>query len=187
MITDITPPNTEPITLETAKLFLRLDHDDEDALIADFIESARQQIEALCHHTLITRSRRLTLTPPFDGVLLLKTSPVISVDEIKLEYLDGTSDLVSLDDICVNLRSSPARLTPKTPVFQGWHGRSDVQAILVDITAGYGEGVTDIPMPLRQAMLLLIGQAYEYRAGQEVPSIPMMVDALTMPYRGVRL
>lgn len=187
MITDITPPNTEPVTLETAKLFLRIDHEDEDALIADFIQSARIQIETLCRQTLITRSQKLTLTPPFDNVLHLNVSPLISVDEVVMNLSDGTNYPVSLDDLSVNLRSSPAKLTPKTLGIPTWLGRSDIQAITVDVTAGYGEAVTDIPMPLRQAILLLVGQAYEYRAGQDVPSIPMMVDALIMPYRSAKL
>lgn len=187
MITDITPPNTEPVTLETAKLFLRIDHEDEDALIVDFIQSARIQIETLCRHTLITRSQKLTLTPPFDHVLHLNVSPLISVDELVLNLTDGTNESVSLDDLSVNLRSSPAKLTPKTRGVPLWLGQSDIQAITVDVTAGYGEAVTDVPMPLRQAILLLVGQAYEYRAGQDLPSIPMMVDALIMPYLRVKL
>lgn len=187
MITDITPPNIEPVTLETAKLFLRIDHEDEDALIADFIQSARIQIETLCRQSLIARTQRLTLIPPFDQVLKLNISPIISIDEVTLERSDGVSETISLDDLSINLRSSPATLCPKTLSVSNWRNRTDNQAITVNVTAGYGEAVTDIPMPLRQAILLLVGQAYEYRAGQDVPSIPMMVDALIMPYRSLKL
>ena len=47
-------------------------------------------------------------------------------------------------------------------------------------------------MPLRQAVLLLLAQSYEYRGQDSAPpkvppTVPMMVDALLMPYRGVRL
>lgn len=36
---------TEPVTLEEAKLYLRVGHDDEDALISDLIEAAREYCE----------------------------------------------------------------------------------------------------------------------------------------------
>jgi len=187
VIADITPPNTEPITLETAKLFLRIDHADEDGLITDFIQSARIQIETLCRQTLITRSQRLTLTPPFDRALSLNVAPIQSVDKVTLHLVEDATESVPLENSIVNLRSAPATLTPKTLGLFGWNKRSDIQAITVEVTAGYGDTVADVPMPLRQAMLLLVGQAYEYRAGQNAPSIPMMVDALIMPYRSLKL
>ena len=61
-----------------------------------------------------------------------------------------------------------------------------VDAIQVEIEAGFGESSDEIPMPFRQAILLLIAQSYEYR-GDEDMAMPMMVDALLMPYRGLRL
>jgi len=62
-ITDITPPALEPITLDYAKVFLRVDNDDEDALIADLIRAARERVEALTNSALISRPRRITLMP----------------------------------------------------------------------------------------------------------------------------
>jgi len=59
-------------------------------------------------------------------------------------------------------------------------------AIQVEIEAGFGESADEIPMPFRQAILLLIAQSYEHR-GDEDMAMPMMVDALLMPYRGLRL
>ena len=54
--------------------------------------------------------------------------------------------------------------------------------VSVIFTAGYGVSTDDIPAPLRQAMLLLVTNAYEHRT--DVPeTMPLMVDALTMPYK----
>jgi len=60
-VTDINPPALldEPVTLDYAKVFLRVDNDDEDALIADLIRAARERVERLINSALITRARRL--------------------------------------------------------------------------------------------------------------------------------
>ena len=92
-----------------------------------------------------------------------------------------------LNDLKINLRATPANIQKQTLGLWSWHSRPEVTAITVDVIAGYGETPEDIPMPLRQAMLLLIGQGYEHRAGKDMPGIPMMVDALVMPYRSLKL
>lgn len=187
MIADINPPATEPISLAGAKLFLRLDHDDEDELITDFIQNAREQIETLCGCSLIRRERRITFAPPFKLTLYLKAAPIETVSAVTLYLQDGTEESLDLSSLTINLRANPAQIKPKALSLFGYHNRPDVQAITVDLVAGYGDTPEDIPMPLRQAMLLLIGQAYEARSGGELPAIPMMVDALVMPYRSLKL
>jgi uncharacterized phiE125 gp8 family phage protein len=187
VITDITPPATEPVSLEGAKLFLRLDHDEEDDLIVDLIQQARERIESLCGRSLIRRARRMTFTPPLKRTLYLKMAPIETVTSITLHLEDGIDESLDLSSLAINLRATPASLKAKTLKLFDFHNRSDVQAISVDVIAGYGDSPEDIPMPLRQAMLLLIGQAYETRSGGELPAIPMMVDALIMPYRSLKL
>ncbi len=187
MITDIIPPDREPVTLEAAKLFLRIDHDDEDALIIDLIRTARERLETLCRTSLIERARRLTLQPPFSQCLHLNLSPISAVTGVVLHLLNGEEESLALDTLNINIRSIPVSISLKTLGLWGWHKRTDITAITVDVVSGYGADIDDIPMPLRQAMLLLIGQGYEQRSGVELPSIPMMVDALTMPYRSLKL
>jgi len=53
--------------------------------------------------------------------------------------------------------------------------------------AGYGSAPEDVPMQLRQAVLLLLAQHYEHRDEALNRPVPMLVDALLMPYRTVRL
>lgn len=187
MITDMTLPATEPISLATAKLFLRIDHGNEDSLITDFIRKAREQIETLCRQTLISRSQRLTFPTPLKLCLYLNIAPIKAVTAVTLHLESGATESLDLSTLDINLLATPVSIKPKTLGLFGYHTRADVQAITVDITAGYGEAIEDVPMPLRQAMLLLIGQSYENRSGAELPAIPMMVDALVMPYRSLKL
>ena len=177
MITDLIPPESEPITLEGAKLFLRIDHDEEDTLISDLIRSAREQVERLCARTLIKRQQQVIWTAPFQDRLKLPTSPVTAILDVNVYEADGQEQVIT--NYQSNLRATPPSLCFDIP--------SSVQTIVATIEAGYGEISEDVPMPLRQAMLLLIGQGYEARNGQDIGGVPMMVDALIMPYRSLKL
>lgn len=47
MLTLLTPPTAEPVTLAEAKLAAKVDGDEQDTLIAGFITAARQQAEQI--------------------------------------------------------------------------------------------------------------------------------------------
>jgi uncharacterized phiE125 gp8 family phage protein len=166
MLTDLNPPPAEPITLAEAKAFLRVDHDDEDTLLQTLILAAREQLEAHLNIAMITRPMRLAVT--CGGALKLPRWPIVSLDEV-------TADGVSTRDYTANLRARPA--------FVSIPANGPIE---IAFTAGYGPSPDDVPAPLRQAMLLLIAQGFEHR-DDDAARLPLMVDALTMPYRVVRL
>lgn len=167
-LTDLSLPPSLAVSLSAAKIFLRVDHDDEDALITDLIETATLQIEERCGVSLITRPQRLTKTSTRAGVYINRY-PIHSIEAVSHEDAPLEID--------ANLRARPVCV------------RTDlIGPITVDFTAGYGDAPEDIPTPLRQGLLLLVAHLYEHRDGTaSPPGLPMMVDALTQPYRGVRL
>ena len=59
MLTVITPPATEPITLNEMKLHSRIDGSDDDTLINALITAARMQIEQMANTKLITQTLAL--------------------------------------------------------------------------------------------------------------------------------
>lgn len=166
MLKDLQPPPTEPITLAEAKTFLRLDHDAEDALLETLIASARERLEARLNLALITRPMQLAMSS--SGEIALPRWPVASVDTV-------IADGAPTTDFHADLRKRPSTVT----VCADDH-------VEVEFTAGYGTTPADVPAPLRQAMLLLVARSYEYRGEGEMP-LPLMVDALTLPYRVVGL
>lgn len=166
MLTDLQPPPVEPISIDEAKAFLRIDHADEDTLIATLIRSACERLEDRLNLAMIARPMRFLTTST--GEICLPRWPVVSVAAVQ-------HDQEMIADYSLDLNSRPARL------FNLPSGE-----INIDFTAGYGTQPSDVPAPLRQAMLLLIARGFEIR-GDEPDTLPLMVDALTMPYRVVGL
>lgn len=166
MLTDLNPPPAEPITLAEAKAFLRVEHDDEDALIQTLIASARERLESHLSIAMIRRPMQVALSS--GDTIKLPRWPVVSLDFVRI---DG----VQTDDFVADLLCRPARVKL---------GSADTLEIA--FTAGYGIAPSDVPAPLRQAMLLLVARGFEDRDGS-TDTLPLMVDALTMPYRVVGL
>lgn len=162
MLTDLHPPPIEPITLEEAKTFLRIDQDEENDLIGTLIRAARERLEGRLNIAMITRQMRVDL--PDGGDVALPRWPVSSVDAVTVDADPTTA-------FTIDLRSRPVITTVALGA-----------PVSVTFTAGYGVSADDIPAPLRQAMLLLVANAYEHRT--DIPeTMPLMVDALTMPYK----
>lgn len=170
MLKDISPPNTEPISLSETKLFLRVDAEDEDSLIETLIQSARERLEAHLGVAMITRAMQISALP--QSCIRLPRWPVNSVDSV---LIDG----VSTEQYETNLRARPSS------VALTGHPRIE-DGIDIVFTAGFGPDASDVPTPLRQAMLLLVSHAFEHRDVPDAP-MPLMVDSLTGHYRMVSL
>lgn len=75
----------EPISLETAKDWLRVTTEDDDAIITDLITVARKRIEAFSLRSMVAKS--IVLTGYIDTAFLLPYSPISAISAVK--YLKG--------------------------------------------------------------------------------------------------
>ena len=76
----IMPPAIEPVTLDEAKTWLKLDTSDDDATVIRLIASARQMVEQYTRRALITQTWRLNLVkPPALPFIILPKAPVQQV------------------------------------------------------------------------------------------------------------
>lgn len=181
-------PTVEPLTLVEAKHWLRVDHNDDDGLIASLITAARERIEARTGRMLMAQLWRVVLDRwPSDGRLALPIMPVLSVMAVRI--LDADNNAAS---IASTLYSLEAGLEPAVLMVQNvpQPGRSR-NGIEIDVVAGYGIAAAECPQPLRHAMRLLVAQAYGLRgperAQEESASLANEFDALVAPYRTLRL
>jgi uncharacterized phiE125 gp8 family phage protein len=186
----LTPPALEPVSLADAKLFLRVEHDDDDDVIAALIAAARVQVEAQTRRALIDQTWRLTRDVwPAGGRLPVLPVPLQEVTAIRVFDADGVPHPLAVEDFDIDTVSAPAVLAfargaPRAP------GRL-AAGIEIDIAAGYGDGLEDVPQPLRQAIRMLVAHWYENRgviaATGEVAAMPASVASLIAPFRVLSL
>lgn len=192
----VTAPEVEPVSLVEAKAHLRVDYDlnDDDPLIAGLIVAARQWCEQYTRRAFITQEWRATFDK-FGDKMPLAWPTVQSVTDIKYRANDGTvsdggSPPLSALDVMVYVTSADD-VSARVMLRDGaaWAGTAiHPDAVEVTYEAGYGDTPDDVPMAIRQAILLLVGTWYEFResvsASQAVPTqVPMTVEALLQPYR----
>ena len=88
----LTPPAVEPVTLADAKAYLRVDNDDDDAVISALIAGARAHVEAQTRRALITQTWRLVRDAwPGDGRIAVLPSPLQQVTAARVYRFDGTT------------------------------------------------------------------------------------------------
>lgn len=184
----LTGPAIEPLSLAEAKAFLRVEHDDDDDLIAALIAGSRIHVEAQTRRALITQSWRLTRDGwPGNGRLEVRPGPLRALTAARVYRIDNTTRTVDVAAFVLDLAGSAL-------IFAPWALPAPeriIAGIELDVSVGYGDAATDVPEPLRQAIRLLVAHWYENRAmvavGQNLIVLPATVAALIAPYRMVSL
>lgn len=184
-LTVITPPAEPPVALSEMKAFLRLGHEGEDALVADLVEAATQQVEGLVGQVLVTRTleRCFTVWPPTlaGRGIVLRPGPVSALTSVSVVDAEGVSEDVTsrfkLD--CGRLQLRPWSFAPGIPM-----GGS----VKVRFVAGYGTA-SAVPSDLVLAVKRLAQETY--RSGEfgdgRTPGVPGDVESLLAAYREIRL
>lgn len=198
-----TPPAEEPVTTAEAKLHLRVDIPDDDALIGSLIVAARLVCETYTKRSLVATTWDLFLDggfpwsggyynrlirqqgpgpmwlPQQQGAIELLRPPVQSVQWVK--YVDYGGVLQTIDPSLYDVApGTPARI--QAAFGQVWPlARPQLGAVQVRYTSGYGAAAA-VPEVFKAAMKLLIGNWYENReavvTGTIAADLPMGVRAL---------
>ena len=176
MLTQLSPPAAEPLTLAEAKLHLRVDADitDDDSLITALIVTARQQAEHRTGRALVSQQWRYAIDAfPVDS-LELPLPKLLSVQSVT--YLDsaGTRQTLANTEYDVITDELVGRLLPAYG--KTWPDcRVRPGSVQVSYTCGYG-AAADVPQSIKAWMLLAIGAWYENRealtSGQPVAELP---------------
>lgn len=175
MIRTLSIPTTLPVSLQEVKDYLKIDHTEEDALLKGLIEAASGLVEQETGRSLLTRTwqlHSLGVDLP-DGSLRLSLPfpPLQSV--ITVRSVDPLARILPKERYTVE----GERPLPSLKI------HSFGETFEVVYKAGYGEQKTDIPPPLRQAILLLVAEMYEQRTATATLKEHSFVHALLRPYR----
>ena len=179
-----TGPALEPVSLADVKAHLRIDLDDDDALITAAITSARIHVETATRRALIRQNWRLYLSEwPKGRAIELPVSPLIAVNAVTFYDIVGAPTLWGEENWRVEAQANPPRLVAKLRPAAALYDNG----VEIDLTAGYGVSSIDVPAPLRQAILILVTHWYEHRGmvGHDFAGAiaPAGFEALIAPYK----
>src|SRR3954468_22456011 len=129
------PPAAEPWSVAEAKAFLRVEHDDDDAVIAALIAAARGHVEALSRRALLVQRWRCVLDAwPASGRLDPRIGPLRAVIAARTFDAGGNAHDIDTEtfvvDAAANVIASPCWAMPLP-------GRNHA-GIELDIELGYG-------------------------------------------------
>lgn len=182
----VTPATVEPVTVTECKLDTRVDGATEDALFSAWIAAARAYVETRLSRALITQTLELTLDAwPEDPILELPMPPLQSVVSVTYTDYAGVATIWPATQYQVLTAGTPGAIglaygaAWPSATLRSWAG------IAVRYVAGYGPAASSVPMPICQAMRLLVGHWYANREGVAAGNLgplPFAIDALLYPY-----
>ena len=183
----LTAPAVEPLSLDEAKAYLRVETTDDDAVIGALISGSRIHIEAQTRRALITQSWRLSADAwPEDGRWPVVPAPLQTLTAARVYDFDNVAHDVDLQAFVPDLGGSALGFAPWALPAPG----RLIAGVELDVTVGYGVAAANVPEALRQAIRLLVAHWYENRglaAVGTVTVLPSTVAALIAPYRVLSL
>lgn len=175
IVTQTTPPAYLPLTLTEAKLHLRVDGTEEDALISAFIGAAVDTCQQITGRSLMSQAWKLTIDE-FADEISLPWPTVLTV--VSAQYKDEDGATQTLASSVYELAGDKVCLVPgqEWPAVRGGSG-----SVWINYTAGYSAGIeavqqSAVPYGIKAWLLLTIGTLYAHResiqAGVSVAALP---------------
>lgn len=172
---------SEPISVEEMKLWLKLEIDDDDDLISALITAARQHCENELNKSLVAQTY-LVKFDGFQSALELPFSPIQSVDEVL--YFDSSDEQQTLSaDSYWFSGGVPARLQAKSS-FPATSNRPDSVSVEYTTESGTTENI-------KTAIKMLAAHWWTNRlavvTGTIATEIPLAVKTILQNERNWRL
>lgn len=170
----ITEPAFEPVTLEEAKLHLRVDHTEDDLLISEYIKASRMFVEKFTARALVAQTWELVIDSFPSSEIQLPLPPLQSVESIKYDDSAGVEQTLGTTQYEVDTVSEPGWVVP---VITGWPSGTfnGINAVRIRFVAGYASAnsppIDTVPSSLKSAILLQVGNFYANRESQVVGTI----------------
>ena len=150
------------VSLSAIKDHLRIDFDDADNELKDFVFAAQDYVQEYCNVSLPERvlkyrvHGRFYKNIPFSNGFWLPYPPIVAIEGVSSKDKDGNStDLVSVTDYSTrdqhNKSKSLVLVNPKMD-----------EEYEIEYRAGYGN-IDDVPKRIRQAIKVLVGSWYDNR------------------------
>lgn len=179
-----TAPATELLTVDELRAHARLADNEPEAQLESVITTARLQAEAFTNRAFITQTWTLTGDQwPEDGRVHMRPAPFQSVSEVRV---------YDSDNVAAVQASTKYWTRDETLVVDGVDDPGlDATGIEIDVVAGYGDAVADVPEPIVQAVRMFAAHLVEAREAVDPEGAgqvePFGFASLLAPYRVMRL
>ena len=187
----ITPPTRAAVSRTDLKLFMRVDDDDEDQLIAQLALAASRLIETQTRRALTTQTWEVYMDRfPHCAFFYLPHGPVSEIVQITYTDQGGVSQTVDPTTYALDQGNI---VDQRVYLLDGetWPTDEAIQkdTVTVRFTAGYGKE-NDVPEDLKTAIKLLANHWYENREATVIGTIsselPLAVKAIVDANKVVR-
>ena len=182
-----TAPSSEPVTTAEVKSQARIDGTDEDTLLDRLISVARVTVEKSTGRTLISQTWDVNYDdfPSGGNPIYLTNPPLQSVSSISYVDNAGSTQTWGASNYTVDTDADIGRIFPaydkSYPTV-----RNQRNAVTVRFVSGYGASSSDVPEPIRHAILMMAGEMFERReegiAGTTVNRALIASNNLLIPY-----
>jgi hypothetical protein len=187
--TIVTPPTSEPVTLAEVKLWMRIDTNDEDALILNLLKAARESAEKYLRRALITQTWNLSIDVPSssldlnlpDGVYDLPITALMGVlpSSVELPYapLQSITSVVTYDTSNASTTYSSANYFADTANSRlalnntaSWPSNlRQSAAVVITYVCGYGTAA-QVPQAIKMAIMAHAQKMYDERTLCDLPA-----------------
>ena len=171
------------ITLEEARAYLRVDSEDENALISAMIDTAERHVELATGRVLLTQTFELVYDE-VSGSIEIPKSPLQEVTKIEVVSEAGVKTEVASSIYDVDTSGTLGRVQLKAGCV--WPSHRGFASFIVTVKAGYGDAAA-IPPALKQAALAALAVIFASRGEMDREKINSAVAALCGPYKIWRL
>ena len=193
------PPDLPVVPLAEAKAHLRVDHDDDDVLIAGLVRAATEHLDGwagVLGRCLVEQTWRQDFDA-FAPCLSLPLGPVISITSVTVggEAIDGGSYSLMTDaggQARVVFEGVSASGATSIVYMAGYETIPEVPAVPGDGEGNPGAPAipahSTVPEPIKVAIMLLVGHWYQSReaaTSASIDKLPFAVNALIAPFRRV--
>lgn len=177
-------PTEEPVSLDDARLSMRVDDYTQDTLVQQTLVAARLDAEAFTGRVFITQTWVWTLDAFPRGAMRFPKNPVQSVTSVQYVDTAGATQTWGASKYEVTTDGIVAQLQP---VFGESYPNTyeKMNAITVTFVAGYG-GASAVPAGIKQAILMHASALYD---GECAGGMGMVgaAKSLLWPYRILEL
>ena len=198
----VTAPTKEPISLSSAKQYLRIDTNDEDLAISEAIKAARVTIEHITNRALINQTWDVFSDSfPGDDCIELPLGRLQQVASFSWTDSGGTtrtwtvsgSDLVEGSIVRAHIDTVREPGEIRLAYNQTWptHTLKTANPIKIRASFGYGSDANDVPANLVNAVKLMTSHFFDKRdlvvlsdrASVTAEAVPFTLGALAGPER----